>query len=276
MENPLIPAHVKCEPELTFRDDIDPNLKVTVWWHPEAESSTPAVIWFFRGGWTMGDRHCCEPALHLLAHGFAIVCPDYQLSHQAQFPAQIEDAKSIVRWVRGMSDKFNIDKERIGAWGDSAGGYLAAMLGTTEEVRSWDNVGPFPDLPSNVQAVCDWCGPSDFSRMNDRPGMYDHDAPDSFESKFLGAPIRDVPDKVKEANPITHINGHCPPFLIMHGQNDAAVLPDQSKLLHDALTKKGARSELRILPGFGHGFGKETPKEVLHPVADFFKRELQK
>ena len=274
MEALSIPDHFACKREQTFRDDVDPQLRASVWCHPDAETPTPAVLWFFRGGWSMGDRHCCEPALHLLKHGFAVVCPDYRLSHQAKFPAQIEDCKAAVRWVRGMSDHFNIDENRIGAWGDSAGGYLAAMLGTTEEVREWDQAGPFTKLSSHVQAVCDWCGPSDFYRMNDRPGAYDHDAPDSFESQFIGAPIREVPEKIRLANPVTHINGHCPPFLIMHGQEDKAVLPEQGQLLHDALLKKGAKSDFRVLPGYGHGFGKKTPADVLHPVVDFFKKEL--
>ncbi len=273
MEQTLIPNDVRCE-ELTFRDDTDPRLRLTLYWHPRADSPSPVILWFFRGGWGMGDRHCNEPALHLLKHGFAIACPDYRLSHQAAFPAQIEDCKSAVRWVRGMARHFNIDGERIGAWGDSAGGYLAAMLGTTTHIQDWDQAGPFTELPSSVQAVCDWCGPTDFCRMNDRPGAYDHDAPDSYESRFMGAPIRDIPEKVRLANPVTHINGYCPPFLIMHGQQDDAVIPEQSQLLHEALIAKGTRSEFILAPGYRHGFGKRTPKEVLEPVARFFKKEL--
>jgi dipeptidyl aminopeptidase/acylaminoacyl peptidase len=148
------------------------------------------------------------------------------------------------------------------------------MLGTASEVQEWDKTGPFTEISSTVSAVCDWCGPTDFYRMNDRPGRYDHDAPDSFESRFLGAPIREVPEKVQLANPVTHINGYCPPFLIMHGKADEAVLPEQSRLLHENLTAKGAKSKLMILPGYGHGFGKIPPEEVLEPVAEFFKKEL--
>ncbi|MCP4349110.1 MAG: alpha/beta hydrolase [Desulfobacterales bacterium] len=265
--------NVCCE-ELIYRDDTDPLLRLTLYWHPSAKSPTPAVLWFFRGGWFVGDRGCCEPAMGLLEHGFAVVCPDYRLSHQAKFPAQIEDCKAAVRWVRGMSDHFNIDGQRIGVWGDSAGGHLAAMIGTASDIREWDRTGPFTELPSTVKAVCNWCGPTDFYRMNDRPGAYDHDDPDSFESRLMGAPIREVPETVRMANPVTHINGYCPSFLIMHGKDDDAVLPEQSQLLHERLLASGARSNLIILPGYGHGFGKKTPAEVLHPVVDFFKAEL--
>jgi len=274
VEKELIPDSVTCEQELTFRDDTHPTLALTLYWHHSTPAATPLIIWFHAGGWSMGNRSSCEPALHLLKHGFAVASADYRKSHQAVFPCQIEDSKAAVRWLRGMAEHFNIDPARIGVWGESSGGHLASMLGTTIHVTNWDKSGPFTNLSSRVKAVCAWYGPTDFYRMNDRPGAIDHDAADSFESKFLGAPIRQVPDKVHEANPISHITKDCPPFLLMHGSDDEHVIPEQSKILHGALRAHGIESRLILLPGCGHGFAKKISQEIFEPVQRFFTGNL--
>ena len=110
--------------------------------------------------------------------------------------------------------------------------------------------------------------------MNDRPGAIDHEAPGSYESMFLGAPILQVPEKVQIANPITHITQDCPPFLIMHGKDDESVIPEQSQLLHDALIAHGVKSRLILLPEYGHGFGKNTSNDIFEPVRAFFASKL--
>jgi len=276
MKKPIIPNHVRCEKELTFRFDIDPPLNLTLYWHPASKTPTPAVLWFFGGGWLHGDRSFCQAALHLLKHGFALVCPDYRMSYQATFPSQVEDAKAATRWARGMAQTFNIDGTRMGAWGESAGGYLATMTGVASHIKKWDEQGPFRELPSAVQAVCDWSGPTNFYRMNEPPCTFDHDAPDSYESRLMGAPIREIPQKVASANPITYIDKNTPPFLIMHGMDDKTIIPNQSRLLHDALIKKGVDSKLIFLPGYGHKLGATAGTEAIDPVIRFFKQKLHK
>jgi acetyl esterase/lipase len=275
MKEPGIPHDVRCETDLVFRTDTHPPLDLDLFWHPESKTPTPVVLWFFSGGWRHGDKRRREPALHLLKHGFALACPDYRMSWQAVFPAQIEDAKAAARWVRGMANHFNIDAHRIGVWGESAGGYLSAMLGVSANVKKWDETGPFTELSSSVQAVCDWAGPSDFYRLNEPPCDFDHDSPDSYESRLLGAPIREIPEKVKAASPMTYIHEKAPPFLVMHGTRDKTIVPGQSRLLHDALVEKGVDSQLLFLDGYGHELKFNPRTEAIDPAIRFFKKHLR-
>ena len=142
-----------------------------------------------------------------------------------------------------------------GAYGASAGGHLAAMLGTAGDVKAFD-VGAHLDQSSRVQAVVDFFGPTDFLQMDahrlNAQAMV-HDTPDSPESQLVGGPIRDNPDKVARANPITYVTKDDPPFLIVHGDADALVPHHQSELLEAALKKAGVPVRFVTIPGGLHG-----------------------
>jgi acetyl esterase/lipase len=151
------------------------------------------------------------------------------------------------------------------------------MLGTTGGVVELEGPGPNLEYSSRVQAVCDFFGPSDFLRMNDVPGTMDHDAPDSPESQLIGAPIQDHPQEVARANPITYVDPHAPPFLIVHGAQDYTVILNQSELLHAALERAGVETTLRVVQGAGHGFqgaSDEQRAEIDRWVDAFFDRHL--
>lgn len=162
--------------------------------------------------------------------------------------------------------------------GLDAGGHLVALLGTAGGVREWDaiheeNAG----YSSRPNAVCDWFGPTDFLRMNDFPSNINHDAADSPESRFIGAPIQTVPEKTQLANPINYISAETPPFLIMHGDRDMSVCYNQSELLHAALVKAGVPSTLYKVVGGGHGFRdakSDTPESLFKMSADFFDQQF--
>ena len=147
----------------------------------------PLIVWVHGGAFRMGDK--ANPiARPLVAYGYAIASINYRLSHQAIFPAQIHDCKAAVRWLRAHAAGYDLDGARVGAWGDSAGGHLVAMLGAAGDVPELEGDLGNLEHSSRVQAVCDWYGPSDFLRMNDVPGTMDHDASDSPESQLVGAP----------------------------------------------------------------------------------------
>ncbi|MBV8142174.1 MAG: alpha/beta hydrolase, partial [Verrucomicrobia bacterium] len=175
-------------------------------------------------------------------------------SPQALFPAQLEDCKAAVRWLRAHAEEFGIDPNRIGVWGASAGGNLAALLGTTGEVRDFE-VGENLGYSSRVQAVCDFFGPTDFLQMDAHrlPDGQIHSAPDSPESKLVGGPIQNNPEKVRRANPITYVDQGAPPFLIVHGTLDRLVPFHQSQLLVAALEAAGAAVTFHPVEGGGHG-----------------------
>ena len=189
------------------------------------------------GAWRGGSKER-NPALRFLDKGYAVAGINYRLSQHALFPAQIQDCKAAIRWLRTHAPQYGCDGNRVGVWGSSAGGHLVALLGTTGDVPTFDT-GPNLTVSSRVQAVCDWFGPTDFLRMNDVLGAMDHDAADSPESRLVGGPIQENREAVVRANPISYITFDDPPFLIMHGDQDQLVPPNQSELLYHALQEAG-------------------------------------
>ncbi len=216
----------------------------------------PAIIWIHGGGWRQGSKNNC-PILRMTALGYAIASINYRLSHEAIFPAQIEDCKAAVRWLRANAAQYNLDDKRIGAWGASAGGHLAALLGTSGHVSEWDRSGGNYEHSSRIQTVCNFFGPTDFLKMdiplfNVPPSAVKHTAPNSPESQLIGGPILENLEKVARANPITYITKECPPFFIAHGNRDHLVPISQSILLYEALKKAGIEVIFYEVDGAGH------------------------
>ena len=246
--------------------------------------SVPALVWIHGGAFRAGSKEN-PPAAHMVSQGYAVASINYRLSQEAIFPAQIHDCKAAVRWLRANAGRYALDPERIGAWGASAGGHLAALLGTTGDIKELEGEGGNLEYPSRVQAVCDFFGPTDFLSMNDVPGTMDHDAADSPESQLIGGPIRENVAKVARANPITYVAATAavgpdvPPFLIVHGDRDLTVLIVQSELLYQALKRAGADVTFHVVRGAGHGFADAKPEqqaEIDRMVDAFFERCLGK
>lgn len=238
-----------------------------------ADRPRPAVIWVHGGAWRGGSRDGGIAQLApLVQRGYVGASIEYRLSGEATFPAQIEDCKAAVRFLRAHADRYGIDPDRIGAWGSSAGGHLVALLGTSGGVAELEGQGGWPDRSSRLQAVCNYFGPTDFLKMDAAGSRMRHDAPGSPEAQLLGAPIREVPEKVARANPITYVTADAPPFLIVHGDRDPVVPFNQSELLLAALRGAGVEATLHRVEGGGHGFGPRPELDRL--VIDFFDRTL--
>lgn len=220
-----------------------------------ATNPLPLIIWIHGGGWRDGSKDNC-PALRYLERGYAVASVNYRLSQHAIFPAQIEDCKAAIRWLRTYAREHGLDPYRFAAWGSSAGGHLVALLGTCGDVKTFDR-GENLSASSRVQAVVDFFGPTDFTQMSQHSrtnAPLDHDASDSPESQLIGGAIQKYKDKVALANPITYVSRDDPPFLILHGDRDNLVPPHQSELLQAALQGAGVPVTLKIIEGAGHGF----------------------
>jgi acetyl esterase/lipase len=253
------------------------DLTLDLYWHPGADEPEPLVVWIHGGAWMSGDKTWMPPLLYLLNYGFAMASIDYRLSQEALFPAQIEDCKAAIRWLRANAARYNLNPDRVGAWGESAGGHLSALLGTAGGVAAWDRRGGNREYSSRVQAVCDWFGPSDLLKMGVMKNGFDHNAADAPEALLIGGPIQKNEERANYANPITYITPETPPFFIMHGEQDDVVPVGQSELLHRALVKAGLDSTLTIIPGMGHGVMELDEKrwtELQRGVIDFFERTL--
>lgn len=230
----------------------------------------PLVIWVHGGGWRSGSKEG-GPWRALIREGFAVASINYRLSGEAIFPAQIEDCKAAVRYLRANAGKFGLDEDRFGAWGSSAGGHLVALLGTSGGVKELEGGALGNESESSrVQAVCDWYGPTDFLAFRSGEQARSTQTP---EALLLGGAINTNEALAKSASPITYISKDDPPFLIAHGLSDRTVPYNQSELLHQALQKGGVSSELVLVPGAGHG---NLGSEVQAKVIAFFKKHLMK
>jgi len=220
---------------------------------PEKGGNAPLIIWVHGGAFLEGSKEDFVP-LEYLADGYAVASLNYRLSQHARFPAQIQDCKSAVRWLRAHAETYHLDPQRFGAWGASAGGHLVAMLGVTASVAAFE-VGENLGFSSRVQAVADYFGPTDFLQMDDHrlPDGMIHNAPQSPESLLVGGPIQEMKPEVARANPVTYVSKDAAPFLIVHGNRDPLVPYHQSILLTDALNKAGAPVQLYTVEGGGHG-----------------------
>jgi len=241
---------------------------------PPTGSRWPLVVAIHGGAFRMGSKEG-EPAGVFVARGFAVAAINYRLSQHAVFPAQIEDGKAAVRWLRANAARYGYDPERVASYGASAGGHLAAMLGTAGDATVFE-VGANLEVSSRVQAVVDFFGPTDFLQMDAHrpsPEAMVHDTPDSPESQLVGGPIRDNPERVARANPITYVTPDDPPFLVVHGDADLLVPHHQSELLEAALRKAGVRVRLVTIPGGPHGG--ETVAKGLPTALDWLAEELR-
>ncbi len=240
---------------------------------PKAEEKLPLIIRIHGGAWLAGSKEMEGPA-DLVRNGYAVASINYRLSQHAIFPAQIEDCKAAVRFLRANSQKYNLDPNRFAVWGPSAGGHLAALLGTTSDVNEFD-VGENLTVSSRVQAVADFFGPTDFLQMEAHRLPYGmvHNSPDSPESKLIGGYIHDNPQKAAKANPITYVTKDAPPFLIIHGDRDPLVPHHQSELLEAALNKAGVPVTFYTVKGGGHGGFKDPNVPKL--TRQFFEKHLK-
>jgi len=220
----------------------------------------PLVVFLHGGGWRLGSRRALGPAyagasphpFEVMAQaGIAVASVDYRLSGEAVWPAQLHDAKAALRWVRRRAAELDVDPGRIAAWGESAGGHLAELLGLSAGDPALEGDVGVTGESSAVSAVAAWYAPSDVRRVATDTGA-DPDAPDSREAQLLGGPVPTLPEPAARASPISHVAPAAPPFLLLHGRADRFVPSVQSERLHDALRDAGAEVELHEYDGADH------------------------
>lgn len=245
----------------------------------------PVVIMVHGGGFMMGDKADGTGLTgvdQLLAAGYAVASINYRLSSEATYPAQINDAKAAVRFLRANAAKYQLNPNKFGAWGASAGGNLVALLGTTCGVKELEGAElGNADQSSCVQAVIDWFGPIDALKMDEQFAgtgcPANHNEASSPESKLVGAAIQTVPDLVATTNPMNYITADDVPFFIENGTADCNIPPVQNKNLADALSAViGADKVTYVsLQGAGHGGSQFETTENLNQVISFLDKYLK-
>lgn len=276
---PAVPAGVRAYRDLAYVANAHPHQKLDLYVPEKGDGPFPLIVWIHGGGWIDGDKNGCPPLNSgFVERGYAAASLDYRLSGDAIFPAQIDDCKAAIRWLRAHAKEYRLDPAHIGVWGASAGGHLVALLGTSGDVGEFDT-GENLGQSSRVQAVGDFFGPTDFVQMDAhavKGTPLIHDSANSPEAKLVGGLIQDkaFAAKVQSANPVRYVTKDDPPFLIVHGDHDPLVPHHQSELLYEALVKTGIPVRFITVNGGGHGAG--FPNQELNPIVrEFFDHNLK-
>ena len=250
------------------------TLHLDLYFQDTAGASRPLIVWVHGGGWSEGDKFP-TPAARLIADGYAVASVEYRLSAEVKWPGQLYDCKAAIRWLRANAQKYNLDADHIGVWGNSAGGHLVSLLGTTGDVKELEGDEGNPDQSSRVQAVVDFYGPIDLLRMDATASKPKSDAADLAEAVMLGGRLSQNLDKVKAANPMTYISKDDPPFLAVHGTADQVVPPQQSEFFVAALKAGGVEASLENVYGAQHSIRQVFTPVIEETVASFFDKHLR-
>ncbi len=254
-----VPAGVTFIPDIAYREGDGAYWRLDLAM-PEkpGDKPRPALVIVHGGGWSTGDKRlnwCVQPLFDYAARGYVCISINYRLTSEGGFPANIEDCKCAVRWLRAHAQEYSVDPDRVGAFGSSAGAHLACMLGLASNDAGLEGDGPYQDQSSQVNAVCAVATPTDFSNWGRG----------RFASEVMA----------KKCSPVAYARAGSPPILLLQGTEDKTVPMSQPELLVEALRKAGAKdAKLIKLEGAGHGAVMSRSKEIGPLMAEFFDRTI--
>jgi acetyl esterase/lipase len=267
-------------PTITVRRDLaydaHPRQKLDLYLPGgKARRARPAIAYFHGGGWRSGSRADGEAfGRRYAALGFVVACVDVRYSSDAGFPAQLEDAKAAIRWLRGQAERYRIDPEHVGAYGEFTGGHLAALLGAMNSTELYES-GAALDQPSRVQSVVDLAGPVDLVALHESGQPVGDPVADEIRL-LLGAEPRRVPVPAGASDPTKFADVQSPPFLIVHGDQDRIVPVEQSRRLYEALVLRHVSVHLHIIRGAGHLGPAFAAPEITAIIDHFLAETLNK
>jgi len=272
--NPFKVATV--ERDITYKIIGSVSLKMDVYHSLGRDGPAPAVVYIHGGGWYTGDKTGGvgqHDIPELVARGYVVAAVNYRLAPRHKFPAQIEDIKCAIRFLRANAATYGIDPAHIGAFGDSAGGHLASLLGVTDATDGFEGSGWYDKQSDRVQAVVNMFGPADLTVnfQRDKSLLIEH----VFGTADETSPI------IRQASPVTHVSVDDPPFLIIHGDQDDKICPCQSNILYQRLLSTGVPVTLMTVKNSGHSFlqvgGTMSPNrdEIINTIGDFFDQYLK-
>lgn len=275
----LFPGGVKAFRDVTYQTLPGYRPQIVDIYVPASKGPHPLILYIHGGGWIGGHtRHSGALAdfpkvlAQLASEGFVVASLEYRLSGEARFPAQLQDSNAALRFLRQHAADYGIDPARIGVWGGSAGGHLAALTAVTCRDT---NLDPAAATDGCVQAAVTWYGVYDFAGMTATPDG------NAAGAKLLGCEGACPADRIRAVSPVTYIDAKDPPFLLIHGETDKVVPVDQSRKGEAALRKAGVKVESIYIPAVDHSFIGTTPEatraatlRATNATFDFFHKQL--
>jgi acetyl esterase/lipase len=272
-------ADVIVEKDIVYGMGGTKELKLDLARPEQATGLLPGLVFIHGGGWTGGDRKMYEGEIQNAArHGYVAATISYRLTDPDKsskkprnpFPAQIEDVKCAVRWLRANAEKYHVDPNRIGVTGGSAGGHLSLLVGVTGHESKFEGTGGNSGVSSQVQAVVNYFGPTDLPHLHatSKPAA-------GVVELLMNGPPDSSPEQYKAASPVTYVSKDAPPTLTIHGTADPVVPVDQATEFDTAMKKAGAQHEMLLLEGEKHGFTQKGYQTAAEAAYKFFDQHLK-
>jgi acetyl esterase/lipase len=267
-----IPEKVLFEKNIEYANPDDQHLQLNIARPKNSETVLPCVLCIHGGGFRAGNREGYNPLLIKFAErGYVAAAVSYRLAPKYQFPAAVFDVKAAVRWLKANARAYQIDPDRIGVTGDSAGGHLAQFLGVTLDVKQFEGDEGNLDQSSRVACVVNRYGPSDFTKSYGK-------SVDAAEvlPLWLGGNLETAREKHILSSPLNWVTPSAAPTLILHGTEDKYVAYEQGVWMRDRLKASGVDVEMLTLEGAGHGFKGADAEKAEAAMFDFFDKRLKK
>lgn len=237
---------------------------------PLSSTPVPVVAWIHGGAWQWGSNKLHDGPVpsrrireSLLESGIGFAAIDYRLSAEAPWPAALHDVKAGIRWLRHYAPAINVDPSRIAAWGESAGGHLAALLATTGGLPDLDGEDGPSDESSAIDACVNWYGASDLVSLQGT-------AAGEAATNLLGGDL----SSARNASPVAYVSPDSAPMLLVHGARDSVIPYQQSEQLATAYQHVGAHAELKVIDAAGHAFAGSDPEDQIEPSLAFLRAQL--
>jgi acetyl esterase/lipase len=261
---------ITVENKIEYSNPDDQHLQLNMA-RPKSPGPHAAIVCIHGGGFRAGTRESYDGLIKKLAqNGYVAVTITYRLAPKYPFPAAIYDTKAAVRWLRANAAKYDIDPDRIGAMGGSAGGHLAQFLGVTADQKQFEGDGGNPDQSSRVECVVNCYGPSDFTKSYGK-------SVDAAEvlPLFLGGNLEQARQRHIVASPLYWVTPDATPTLCIHGTKDNYVAFEQAGWIVDRLQAAGVEAKLLPIEGAAHGFKGKDAEKADAAMLDFFNAHLK-
>ncbi len=254
---------------------------------PRMDTKVPIVVFVKGGGFSrLNKDQFLQQRMELAEAGYAVITVEHRLVPTYTFPSSIIDVKSAIRFLRAHADEYGLDKNKVAIWGDSSGGYAAAMVGVSNGVAEFEQGENLSEL-SDVQLCIDWYGPTDLTTIGKGLGEEiekSHYSASTTEAMLVngiafgnnaGGSIYSNPQKAQAANPLTYVDPKDPPFLLLHGTADGLVSPYETKILYEKLKENNIDTTLYLIDGAGHADDYFFQTKVMNIVIDFLDKHFK-